>query len=294
MGTRRHLRGNAHVEDFTEHLLLFHRRGASKSGGVEGWEVRGVANGWGWSGGSAISLLRTFGILRSVAWGRTASTWRLPRLRTRLPSTGVGLTRATVLGRTRSAAIVGDVPITLGGRLTVGTRRNHGRGVGRVTGTWWDHARLTVTHHTTSTRRREVAARRVVHRTVHVTTRDASSSSLLHADLVALCDLTLQLLPTNLTALGEGDVERLGANHLVVHLCNGFGGLLRIGVADETETLGVVLVVTHDLSTGDSSERLELGAEFFIVDVVVDILDVEVDTLILAQLLHLGLLVRLA
>ena len=254
-----------------------------------------MADGWGGSGGTAVALLRTFGVLGSVAWGRSTSTLRLPRLRTRLPSTRVGLTRATVLGRTGSAAVVGDVSITLlRGRLAVGTRWNDGGGVGRVTGARWDHAWLTVTHHTTSTRGREIAARRVVHRTVHVTTRDAGSSCLLHADLVALCNLALQLLPTNLPALSEGDVERLGTNHLVVHLSNSLGGLLRIGVANETEALRMVLVVAHDLGTCNGSERFELGTEFFVIDVVVEILDVEVDTLVLAQLLHLGLLVRLA
>jgi len=294
MGIRRHSRGNAHVEDFTEHLLLFHRRGAIKSGGVERGEVCGVSNGWGRSGGPAVSLLRAFGILGSVGWGRSTSTWRLPRLRTGLPSTRVGLTRAAVLGRTRSATVIGDVPITLRRSLAVGTRWNHGGGVGRVTRTGWDHAWLTITHHTTSTRGREVTARRVVHRAVHVTTRDTSSSGLLHADLVALSDLALQLLPTNLTALGKGDVERLGTDHLVVHLGNSLGGLLRIGVTNETEALGMVLIVAHDLGTGNGSERLELSTELFVVDIVFEILDVEVYTLILAQLLHLGLLVRLA
>jgi len=253
-----------------------------------------VANGWGGSGGTAVSLLGTFGVLGSAARGRSPSAWRLSRLRTRLPSTRVGLTRATVLGRTRSATVVGNVPITLRRRLAVGTRWNHGGGVGRVTRTGWWHAWLTVTHHTASTRGWEVAAGRVVHRTVHVATRNASGGGLLHADLVALSDLALQLLPTNLTALGEGDVERLRTDHLVVHLGNGLGGLLRIGVTNETEALGMVLIVAHDLGTGNGSKRLELGTEFFVVDVVVEILDVQVYTLILAQLLHLGLLVRLA
>jgi hypothetical protein len=205
------------------------------------------------------------------------------------------LTGATILRRTRSATVVRDISVTLRRGLTVGTRWNHTRylGVGRVTGTRRDHAWLTIAYHATSTRgRREVAARRVVHRTIHIATRYAGSSGLLHADLVTLSDLALQLLPADLTALGEGDVEWLGTNHLVVHLRNGLGGLLRTGVANETEALGMVLIVAHDLGAGNGSERLELGTEFFIIDVVVEILDIEVDTLILAQLLHLGVLVR--
>ena len=54
--TRRHLRGNAHVKDFTEHLFLFHWRGIRERGRVEGRDVRGMANRWGGSGGTTIPL----------------------------------------------------------------------------------------------------------------------------------------------------------------------------------------------------------------------------------------------
>ena len=150
-----------------------------------------MADGRGGSGGAAVSLLGTFDVLGSAAWGRPTATLRLARLRARLPSGRVGLARTTILGRTRSTTVVGDVSITLRRGLTVWTRWDHRRGVGRVTGTRWDHAWLTVAHHTTSARGREVAARRVVHWAIHVTTRDTSSSGLLHADLVTLSDLAL-------------------------------------------------------------------------------------------------------
>jgi hypothetical protein len=253
-----------------------------------------MANRWGGSGGDTVSLLGTFGVLGSVARGRPTATLWLSGLRAGLPPTSVWLTRATILGRTRSATVVRDVSVTLRRGLTVGTRGDHARylGVGRVTGARWDHTWLTIAHHSTPARGREVTARRVVHRAVHVTARDSGSSGLLHADLVALSDLTLQLLSADLTALGEGDIERLGTNHLIVHLCNSLGGLLRARVADETEALRMVLIVAHDLGTGNGSERFKLGTEFFVADVVVEILDIEVDALILAQLLHLGLLVR--
>ena len=289
---KQHLRGNAHIEDFTKHLFLLHWRGTRKSCRVERREIRRMANGWGGSGNATISLLWTFGVLGSAARGRSATALRLTGLRTGLPSTSVRLTGSTILRRA-SATVVGDVPVTLRrGRLAVRTRLDHGR-VGRVTGARWDHARLTISHHTTSSRGREVIARtrREVHRTVHVA-RDASGSSLLHANLVALSNLTFQLLPADLTTLSEGDIERFGTNHLVVHLCNSLGGLLRSGVADETEALGMVLVVAHDLGAGNGSKRLELSTELFVIDVVVEVLDVEVDALILAQLLHLGLFVR--
>lgn len=166
---------------------------------------------------------------------------------------------------------------------------------GSVTGTRrWRHAWLSVSHNTASTRgRRETIVGRVVHRTRSVAPRDASSGSLLHADLVALGYLALELLPSNLTALSERDIERFGTNHLVVHLCDSLGGLLGAGITNETEPFRVVLIVAHDFGAGNGPKRLKLGTEFFVVDVVVDILDIKVDALIFAQLLHLGLLVRL-
>jgi len=252
-----------------------------------------MADGWGRSR-STTTTLRTFSVLGPVARRRTPAARGLAGLGTRLPSASVGLAGAAVLRRTGSAAVVGNVSIALRRGLAVGTRWDHTRylRIGRVTRTRRDHARLTIAHHPTSARGREVATRGVVHRTVHIATRDAGGGGLLHADLVTLSDLALQLLPADLTALGERDIERLGTNHLIVHLCDGLGGFLGVGVADEPEAFGMIFFVAHDLGTGNGSERLELGAEFFIVDVVVQVLNVEVDAVILAQLLHLGMLVR--
>jgi len=135
---------------------------------------------------------------------------------------------------------------------------------------------------------------RVVHRTVEVTSRNTSSGSLLHTKLVALSDLALQLLPPNFPSLGKRDIEGLGADHLVVHLGNSLSSLLGRGETDETETLGMVLVVAHDFCASDCSERLKLGTEFLVVDVILEILDIQVDTLVFAELLHLGLFISLA
>ena len=158
------------------------------------------------------------------------------------------------------------------------------------------HTRLgtSVSHHSTTLWWEATRARRIVEWSIEVTTRDTSSSGLLHADLVALSDLALKLLPADLPTLGEGDVERLRANHLVVHLSDSLGGLVRGGEADETEALGGALLVTHHLGTGDGAEWLKLRTEAFVVDLVVEVLDVQVNALVLADLLHLGLLVRLA
>jgi hypothetical protein len=292
MSTSRHLRGNAHVENFTKHLFLFHWRDIRKGGGVEGGDVRGVTNGWSRSRGATIAQLGlgSFSILRSVVWRRSAL--RLARLRAGLrPSTRVGLTGAAVLRGTGGTTVAGMIRLR---RRVGGTRRHHVRhGVGRVTGPGHAWTWLTISNHATSTRGRVIAtSRRVKHRTVDVATGDTGSSGLLHADLVALGNLALQLLPSNLTALSERDIEGLGTNHLVVHICYSLGGLLRNGEANETEALGVILIVTHDFGAGDGSERLKLCAELFVVNVVVEILDIEVDPLILAQLLHLGMFVR--
>jgi hypothetical protein len=90
----------------------------------------------------------------------------------------------------------------------------------------------------------------------------------LHANLVALCNLAFELLPPHLTPLGEGHVQGLGANHLVVHLRNGLGSFVRRGEANETKALGSALFIAHDLTARDRAEWLELGTELVIVDVV--------------------------
>jgi hypothetical protein len=142
---------------------------------------------------------------------------------------------------------------------------------------------------------REVArSGRVVHRTIEIASWDAGSCSLLHAELVTLSDLALQLLPPDLSSLSKGDVERLGTNHFVVHLCDSLGGFLGRREAYKAKTLGMILVVTHDLGASDASIGLELSTEFVIVDVVLEILDIQVDTLVFAELLHLGLFISLA
>lgn len=281
MRTQKRLRSNTHVENFTEHLFLFHRLGICKGSGVERSNVRWVANGRGGSGGVAVSLLGWFGILRSVVWRRSA--WWLTWLRAGLPSTGVGLTRAAVLRGTSTTLVIRLMRLVLLGRYYV-------RGGGRITAPC-SHAWLRIPHSATYTRGMETGVGEK-HLAVYVA-RYAGSSGLLHPHLVALFNLALQLLPSSLTALSEADIERLGTNHLVVHLCNSFGSLFRGGVANETEALGVILFVTHDFGAGDGSEGFKLCTEFFVVNVVVEILDVEVDTMIFAHFLELGLLVKL-
>jgi len=104
--------------------------------------------------------------------------------------------------------------------------------------------------------------------------------------------LALKLLATIFTALGNGNVQRLAADHLVVHFSNSFGGFIGRREADKAETFGGTLLVAHDLAAGDGAERLELNAKLLVVHIILQVLDVEIHALVLAQLLHLGLLVR--
>jgi hypothetical protein len=147
-----------------------------------------------------------------------------------------------------------------------------------------------ISHHVAALRR-ETSRPRVVHGSVHIAPWYASSCGLLHANLVPLSNLAFQLLPPDLTALSERDVQRLGANHLVVHLCNRLASLFGRGETHEAKAFRGPLLVMHDLTASDSTERFELGAKFFILDVILQVLDVKVDTRIFAELLHLGLLV---
>ena len=104
-----------------------------------------------------------------------------------------------------------------------------------------------------------------------------------HPHLVTLGVLDLKLLPADLLALSEGDVDGLLANHLAVHLSHGPGGLVRGGEAHEAEAAGVVLLVNSDLGRGDGAEGGELQAELLIIDGVIKVLDVEVDALKAAE-----------
>jgi hypothetical protein len=117
---------------------------------------------------------------------------------------------------------------------------------------------------------------------------------LLHPNLVALGVLALQLLPADFTTLSEGDVERLRADHLVVHLRHSLRSFLGRREANKSEAFGMLPFVSHHLATGNGTKRLELGTQLLVVHVVFQIFDVQIDALILAELLHLGLFIRLA
>ena len=79
--------------------------------------------------------------------------------------------------------------------------------------------------------------------------------------------------------LREGNVERLRAEDAAVHLGHGLRGLFRRREADEAESLRSALLV-HDPGGGDGSVDGELFAQFFVVDRVIQVLDVQVDALV--------------
>jgi hypothetical protein len=91
-------------------------------------------------------------------------------------------------------------------------------------------------------------------------------------------------------ALSQRDIEGLGANDTAIHLGNGTCSLLRGAVAYKSETLAVYLIITHDLARGDSTKRSKLRTEFVVIDTVLQVLDVEVHTLIFVKPLNLKLL----
>ena len=92
-----------------------------------------------------------------------------------------------------------------------------------------------------------------------------------------------------LLPLGQGNVQRLRHDDPSVHLGDGLGGLLRGGEADEAEALGAALLA-HHLGGGDGAVGSELLPQPLIIDGVVQVLDVEIDSLVSVESLQLQLL----
>ena len=92
-----------------------------------------------------------------------------------------------------------------------------------------------------------------------------------------------------LLPLGQSHVERLGHQRPPVHLGDGLGGLLRGGEADEAEALGATLLA-HNLGGGNGAVGSELLPQPLIIDGVVQVLDVEIDSLVSVEPLQLQLL----
>lgn len=103
------------------------------------------------------------------------------------------------------------------------------------------------------------------------------------------------LLESGLSAvflLSKTNVEGLALVDLEVEISDSLGSLVSGGEANKAETLGVTVLIAHNLSGRDGAIGLKHGAEAGVVDVVGEVLDVEVDTLVLVGasgvlLLHL-------
>ena len=92
-----------------------------------------------------------------------------------------------------------------------------------------------------------------------------------------------------LLPLCQGHVQRLGHDDPSVHLGDGLGRLLGRREADEPEALGATFLA-HDLGGGDGAVRSELLPESLVINGVVQVLDVEVDSLVSVESLKLQLL----
>merc|ERR1719336_1723062 len=91
-----------------------------------------------------------------------------------------------------------------------------------------------------------------------------------------------------LLPLGQSHVQRLGHDDASVHLSHGLGGFLRRREANESKALGASLLA-HNLGGGDGSIGSKLLPETFIIDGIIQVLDVQIDSLISVESLKLQL-----
>jgi hypothetical protein len=90
--------------------------------------------------------------------------------------------------------------------------------------------------------------------------------------------LSLKLLTALIAALSEGHVQGLPLIHVPVHLANSLSSSLRCREAHKAKSLGVALVVLHDLCRGDRAELVEGLSELLVINSLREVLDKEVDT----------------
>merc|ERR1712128_197898 len=116
------------------------------------------------------------------------------------------------------------------------------------------------------------------------------AAHLLHAHACHALDvLTGQVCFTVLPSLSKSHVERLGHNDATIHLCHSFGCFLGRGEAHEPKSLRATLFV-HHLSGSNGSVRGELLSKSLIINGVIQILHIQVHSLVSVQPLELQLL----
>jgi hypothetical protein len=105
-----------------------------------------------------------------------------------------------------------------------------------------------------------------------------------------------KFMATHLLGFMESNVERLSATgkDAAVHLSDSALGFLRSGKANEAEATSYCLFILHDLDALDLTEETKLLAKAFLVNLILKVLHVEVDTLILSHAVKFDLLKFLA
>merc|ERR1719453_1782423 len=261
------------------HLLLVNRHASELSSEVVlgGRSRRGLRRGWlrrGW--------LRRRRLCRPIPAPATATLGTLATLLRAgwLPALAVLASLALALGPGYHVAL-GSVALELTLLATLPTLL-------------WKAARPThlaahlwlVVHLATATSRHRIENTGSLGR-VHArhATRGVLHAGLLHT----LSHLGLELSTALLLALSEGDIDWLRGENLAVHFSDSLGGFLWGVVANKAKALGGTVVSTHDLARGDLSIRIEGSAESLIIKVLVEVLDIEVDTLVFVDALLLDL-----
>merc|ERR1719233_398450 len=105
----------------------------------------------------------------------------------------------------------------------------------------------------------------------------------------ALNILTGQVCFTVLLPLSKGHIQRLGNDDSAIHLSHCLSSLLGGGEAHEPKSFGATFLV-HDLGGSDGSVRSKFLPQSLIINSVIQILDIQVNTLISIQPLKLQLL----
>jgi len=273
------------VKSFTEHLLLLNGVGSGQRLGRESGSLSR-------SGSLVLGSnrhLRTSGSVGGESLGNTDG---------RGSTVGSLSTRSGRRSSSRSGVVGGHSTVRSSGGHTVRHGRHTGLAIRSVSGSVLHHLGSTgVSHHRTTSHGHHVGltvsrhGRVAVDGLTHVT--GTHGSTRVTASVLSLRHLGLESLSSDVLSLGESDVQGLGTDHLAVHLRDSLGSLIGRRVADETKVLGSTLVVLHDSAAGDCSEGVELGSESLIIPLVVEVLDVKVDTGRLGLLLGSSLLVTL-
>jgi hypothetical protein len=106
--------------------------------------------------------------------------------------------------------------------------------------------------------------------------------------------LGLQLCPTDITALSQGNEDGLSSDELSIHFIHGTSSILGRRVTNKSKPArNTRLEILHNTSTRNSSHGRELITQDIIGDGIFQVLHVEIHTLEFGNTLHLLSLVLL-